>query len=117
MFIPTAIALMEGEGFHVETYPAGLLENELCEKIKMCRCWYSLEDPSDGKSIGECDRLDGDWRLLHWDDPNQPGRGTRRGVSCFQCSVQHNAVRFVELTIAEIIMLIRGIPDKSAKCT
>ncbi len=31
---PVAIELMKAEGFNVESYPAGLEEDELCEKVK-----------------------------------------------------------------------------------
>jgi len=56
MFI-AAIALMEGEDFHVRLIQLVSWKMSLRERSKMCRCWVFARRPSDGKVLENANRL------------------------------------------------------------
>ena len=109
---PKAAEIFKNEGYTVETYPAGLEENELKEKIKdiSILCIRSktqvtkevLENASRLISIGAfcigTNQIDGEYAM-------------KKGVLVFNAPFS-NTRSVVELAIGEIIMLMRNIPDK-----
>jgi D-3-phosphoglycerate dehydrogenase len=112
---PAAIALMEGEGFHVENYPAGLSEEELCEKIKnVSVLGIRSKTHVTAKVLENANRLMVIGAFCIGTNQINLEEATRRGVAVFNAPFS-NTRSVVELAIAEIIMLIRNIPDKSSK--
>ena len=109
---PKAAEIFKNEGYTVETYPAGLEENELREKIKdiSILCIRSktqvtkevLENASRLISIGAfcigTNQIDGEYAM-------------KKGILVFNAPFS-NTRSVVELAIGEIIMLMRNIPDK-----
>ena len=112
---PAAIALMEAEGFHVETYPAGLPEDELCEKIKnVSVLGIRSKTQVTAKVLENANRLMVIGAFCIGTNQINLEEASRKGVAVFNAPFS-NTRSVVELTIAEIIMLIRSIPDKSGK--
>jgi len=112
---PTAIALMEAEGFHVENHPKGLSEEELCEKIKnVSVLGIRSKTQVTANVLENANRLMVIGAFCIGTNQIDLEEATRRGVAVFNAPFS-NTRSVVELAIAEIIMLIRNIPDKSNK--
>ncbi len=112
---PRAIQLMESEGFSVETYPAGLDEDELCEKVKnVSVLGIRSKTQVTAKVLQHANRLMVIGAFCIGTNQIDLEEATRRGIAVFNAPFS-NTRSVVELAIAEIIMLIRNIPDKSAK--
>ncbi len=112
---PVAIELMRSEGFHVETYPAGLTEAELCEKIKnVSVLGIRSKTQVTAKVLENANRLMVVGAFCIGTNQIDLKAASRKGVAVFNAPFS-NTRSVVELAIAEIIMLIRGIPDKSIK--
>ncbi len=112
---PVAIELMKTEGFNVETYPAGLDEAELCEKIKnVSVLGIRSKTQVTEKVLDNASRLMGIGAFCIGTNQIDLKAATKKGVAVFNAPFS-NTRSVVELAIAEMIMLIRGIPDKSQK--
>ena len=112
---PVAIELMKGEGFHVENYPAGLDENELCEKIKdVSVLGIRSKTQVTSKVLENANRLMVIGAFCIGTNQIDLKQASRKGIAVFNAPFS-NTRSVVELAIAEIIMLIRNIPDKSNK--
>jgi len=112
---PAAIALMEAEGFHVENHPKGLSEEELCEKIKnVSVLGIRSKTQVTANVLENANRLMVIGAFCIGTNQIDLEEATRRGVAVFNAPFS-NTRSVVELAIAEIIMLIRNIPDKSNK--
>ena len=112
---PVAIELMKGEGFHVENYPAGLDENELCEKIKdVSVLGIRSKTQVTSKVLENANRLMVIGAFCIGTNQIDLQQASRKGIAVFNAPFS-NTRSVVELAIAEIIMLIRNIPDKSNK--
>jgi len=112
---PVAIELMKAEGFNVETYPAGLDEDELCEKIKnVSVLGIRSKTQVTAKVMDSAQRLMAIGAFCIGTNQIDLKEATKRGIAVFNAPYS-NTRSVVELAIAEIIMLMRNIPDKSAK--
>ncbi len=112
---PVALELMKAEGFAVETYPAGLDEEELCEKIKnVSVLGIRSKTQVTAKVLDHAHRLMAIGAFCIGTNQINLKEATRRGIAVFNAPFS-NTRSVVELAIGEIILLIRNIADKSAK--
>jgi len=112
---PVAIEMMKAEGFTVETYPAGLDEDELCEKIKnVSVLGIRSKTQVTAKVLENANRLMAIGAFCIGTNQIDLKEATKKGVAVFNAPFS-NTRSVVELAIAQMIMLIRGIPDKSSK--
>ncbi|HEV8512788.1 MAG TPA: phosphoglycerate dehydrogenase [Cyclobacteriaceae bacterium] len=112
---PVAVELMKAEGFTVETYPAGIDEDELCEKIKnVSVLGIRSKTQVTAKVLENANRLMAIGAFCIGTNQIDLKAATKKGVAVFNAPFS-NTRSVVELAIAEMIMLIRNIPDKSAK--
>ncbi|MBY0436456.1 MAG: HAD-IB family phosphatase, partial [Cyclobacteriaceae bacterium] len=112
---PVAIELMKAEGFSVETYPAGLEEAELCEKIKnVSVLGIRSKTQVTAKVLESANRLMTIGAFCIGTNQIDLKEATRKGIAVFNAPFS-NTRSVVELAIAEIIMLMRNMTDKSAR--
>ncbi len=112
---PVAIELMKAEGFNVETYSAGLDEAELCEKIKnVSVLGIRSKTQVTAKVLDNASRLMVIGAFCIGTNQIDLKAATKKGVAVFNAPFS-NTRSVVELAIAQMIMLMRNIPDKSAK--
>lgn len=110
---PVAIEMMRAEGFTVESYPAGLTEEELCEKIKdVSVLGIRSKTMVTAKVLEHAQRLMAIGAFCIGTNQIDLKEATRRGVAVFNAPFS-NTRSVVELAIAEMIMLMRNLPDKS----
>jgi D-3-phosphoglycerate dehydrogenase len=114
---PVAIELMKAEGFTVETYPAGLDENDLCEKIKnVSVLGIRSKTQVTAKVLEHANRLMVIGAFCIGTNQIDLKTATKKGVAVFNAPFS-NTRSVVELAVAEMIMLIRAFPTSPAKCT
>lgn len=112
---PVAIDLMKSEGFTVETYPAGLEEKELCEKIKnVSVLGIRSKTQVTAKVLENANRLMAIGAFCIGTNQINLEEATKRGIATFNAPFS-NTRSVVELAIGEIIILNRRIADKSLK--
>ena len=112
---PVAIEMMKLEGFNVESYPAGLEEAELCEKIKnVSVLGIRSKTQVTAAVLDNATRLMAIGAFCIGTNQIDLKKATKKGIAVFNAPFS-NTRSVVELAIAEIIMLMRNIPDKSAK--
>ncbi len=112
---PVALEMMRAEGFNVENYPAGLDEDELCEKIKnVSVLGIRSKTQVTAKVLDHANRLMMVGAFCIGTNQIDLKAASKKGIAVFNAPFS-NTRSVVELAIAEIIMLIRNIPDKSAK--
>jgi D-3-phosphoglycerate dehydrogenase / 2-oxoglutarate reductase len=112
---PIAIELMKNEGFNVESYPAGLDEEELCEKIKnVSVLGIRSKTQVTEKVLESANRLMTIGAFCIGTNQIDLKTATKKGVAVFNAPFS-NTRSVVELAIAEMILLMRGIVDKSTK--
>ena len=112
---PVAIELMKAEGFNVETYSAGLDEDELCEKIKnISVLGIRSKTQVTAKVLDNANRLMVIGAFCIGTNQIDLKAATKKGVAVFNAPFS-NTRSVVELAIAQMIMLMRNIPDKSTK--
>lgn len=112
---PVAVELMRAEGFNVETYPAGLDEDELCEKIKnVSVLGIRSKTQVTAKVLNHANRLMVIGAFCIGTNQIDLRAATEKGVAVFNAPFS-NTRSVVELALAEIIMLMRNIPDKSTR--
>ena len=110
-----AIELMRAEGFNVESYPAGLDEDELCEKVKnVSVLGIRSKTQVTAKVLESANRLMVIGAFCIGTNQIDKKAATKKGIAIFNAPFS-NTRSVVELAIAEIIMLMRNIPDKSGK--
>ena len=110
---PNALAKLKEEGFSVESYPAGLDEDELCEKIKGIHV-LGLRSKTQvtAKVIREADKLMAIGAFCIGTNQIDTGTALEAGIPVFNAPFS-NTRSVVELAIAEMISLMRGISDKN----
>ena len=110
---PNALAKLKEEGFSVESYPAGLDEDELCEKIKGIHV-LGLRSKTQvtAKVIREADKLMAIGAFCIGTNQIDIGTALEAGIPVFNAPFS-NTRSVVELAIAEMISLMRGISDKN----
>ena len=112
---PVAIELLKTEGFNVETYHAALTEDELCEKIKnVSVLGIRSKTMVTAKVLENANRLMVVGAFCIGTNQIDLDTATRKGIAVFNAPFS-NTRSVVELAVAEMIMLMRNIVDKSAK--
>lgn len=110
-----AVRIMKEEGYNVEVYPAGLDEDELSEKIKdVSILGIRSKTQVTAKVLENASRLIAVGAFCIGTNQIDLISSLQKGVAVFNAPYS-NTRSVVELALAEIIMLIRNIPDKSAK--
>jgi len=110
---PFAVEAFKAEGFNVEVYPAGLDEDELCEKIKnVSVLGIRSKTTVTAKVLASANRLMTIGAFCIGTNQIDLREATKRGIAVFNAPYS-NTRSVVELVIGEIIMLIRNLPDKS----
>jgi D-3-phosphoglycerate dehydrogenase len=112
---PVAVALLKAEGFNVETYHAALTEEELCEKIKnVSVLGIRSKTQVTAKVLENANRLMVIGAFCIGTNQIDLKTATKKGIAVFNAPFS-NTRSVVELAIAEMIMLMRNIVDKSVK--
>ncbi|GAA5027639.1 hypothetical protein GCM10011506_16250 [Marivirga lumbricoides] len=110
---PMGVALLENEGFSVEVYPAGLDEDELCEKIKgISILGIRSKTQVTQKVIENANRLMAIGAFCIGTNQIDLDACQDKGIAVFNAPFS-NTRSVVELALGSIIMLIRNIFDKS----
>ena len=111
---PRALEKLKEEGFTVEAYPSGLDEDELCEKIKgISVLGIRSKTQVTAKVLANADRLMAIGAFCIGTNQIDLEACLQKGIAVFNAPFS-NTRSVVELAIAEVIMLIRGIPDKNS---
>lgn len=111
---PKAIELMKFEGYNVEVYPAGLDEEELAAKIKnVSILGIRSKTQVTAKVLENANRLIAIGAFCIGTNQIDLDACLRKGVSVFNAPFS-NTRSVVELAIAEIIVLMRKLFDRSA---
>ena len=112
---PVAVELLRAEGFNVETYHAALTEEELIEKIKdVSVLGIRSKTMVTARVLEHANRLMTIGAFCIGTNQIDLKEATRRGIAVFNAPFS-NTRSVVELAVAEMIMLMRGIVDKSTK--
>lgn len=112
---PVAVALLKAEGFNVEVYHAALTEEELCEKIKnVSVLGIRSKTQVTSKVLENANRLMAIGAFCIGTNQIDLKTATKKGIAVFNAPFS-NTRSVVELAIAEMIMLMRNIVDKSVK--
>ncbi|HEX5170980.1 MAG TPA: phosphoglycerate dehydrogenase [Cyclobacteriaceae bacterium] len=112
---PIAVETLKAEGFNVETYAAALTEDELCERIKnVSVLGIRSKTQVTAKVLEHANRLMVVGAFCIGTNQINLKEATKKGIAVFNAPFS-NTRSVVELAIAEMIMLIRNIPDKSMK--
>ena len=107
-----AIELMREEGFNVEVYPAGLDENELLEKIEnVSVLGIRSKTQVTARVIEKARRLMAIGAFCIGTNQIDLNEAAKKGIAVFNAPYS-NTRSVVELSIANIIMLMRNLPDK-----
>ncbi len=111
---PYAVDVLKKEGFNVEVYPAGLDEDELCEKIKnVSVLGIRSKTMVTARVLENANRLMAIGAFCIGTNQIDLKEATRRGIAVFNAPYS-NTRSVVELVIGQIIILIRKTADKSA---
>jgi len=112
---PLAVSLMKEEGFTVETHPSAMEEAELCERIKeVSILGIRSKTMVTEKALEHANRLMAIGAFCIGTNQINIPAATDRGIAVFNAPFS-NTRSVVELAIAEMIMLMRNIADKSAQ--
>ena len=112
---PVALELLKFEGFNVETYHAAMTEEELCQKIKnVSVLGIRSKTQVSAKVLEQANRLMVIGAFCIGTNQIDLKTATKKGIAVFNAPFS-NTRSVVELAIAEMIILIRNIADKSAK--
>jgi D-3-phosphoglycerate dehydrogenase len=110
-----AVDAMRKEGFNVETHPAAMTEDELCERIKnVSVLGLRSKTQLTARVLENANRLMVVGAFCIGTNQIDLQTATKKGIAVFNAPFS-NTRSVVELAIAEMIMLIRGIFDKSTK--
>lgn len=112
---PVALELLRSDGFNVETYAAAMTEDELIEKIKnVSVLGIRSKTQVTARVLEHANRLMVIGAFCIGTNQIDLKAATKKGVAVFNAPFS-NTRSVVELAIAQMIMLIRNIPDKSVK--
>jgi D-3-phosphoglycerate dehydrogenase / 2-oxoglutarate reductase len=112
---PVALELMKLEGFNVETYHAAMTEEELCQKIKnVSVLGIRSKTHVTEKVLEHANRLMVIGAFCIGTNQIDLKTATKKGIAVFNAPFS-NTRSVVELAVAEMIILIRSIADKSTK--
>lgn len=111
---PYAEKKLREEGYQIETYPAALDEDELCERIRnVSILGIRSKTHVTAKVLEHANRLIALGAFCIGTNQIDLEASAKKGVAVFNAPFS-NTRSVVELAIGEIIMLMRGITDKSA---
>lgn len=112
---PVAVELMRAEGFNVETYAAAMTEDELIERIKdVSVLGIRSKTQVTERVLDHAQRLMTIGAFCIGTNQIDLKAATKKGVAVFNAPFS-NTRSVVELALAEMIMLMRNIVDKSAR--
>ncbi|HYG01841.1 MAG TPA: phosphoglycerate dehydrogenase [Chryseosolibacter sp.] len=112
---PVAFELLKAEGFNVEVYHAAMTEDELCEKIKnVSVLGIRSKTQVTAKVLEQANRLMVIGAFCIGTNQIDLKAATKKGVAVFNAPFS-NTRSVVELALAQMIMLMRNIVDKSNK--
>jgi D-3-phosphoglycerate dehydrogenase len=112
---PVALEIMKAEGFNVETHAAAMTEEELCKRIKNVNVLgIRSKTQVTAKVLEHANRLMTIGAFCIGTNQIDLKAATKKGVAVFNAPFS-NTRSVVELAIAEMIMLMRNIVDKSAR--
>jgi D-3-phosphoglycerate dehydrogenase len=112
---PSAIAVMKEEGFNVESFPAGLTEDQLCKKIKnVSVLGIRSKTQVTSRVLENANRLMAIGAFCIGTNQVDLSSAMKKGVAVFNAPFS-NTRSVVELAIANIIMLMRNLPDKFSR--
>jgi D-3-phosphoglycerate dehydrogenase len=112
---PVAATILRSEGFTVETLPHALTEDELCEKIKnVSVLGIRSKTQVTEKVLQHANRLMVIGAFCIGTNQINLQAATRKGVAVFNAPYS-NTRSVVEMALAEMIVLMRKLFDKSAK--
>jgi D-3-phosphoglycerate dehydrogenase len=112
---PVAVELMKAEGFNVETYHAAMTEEELCQRIKNVHVLgIRSKTMVTAKVFENANRLMAIGAFCIGTNQIDLKTATKKGIAVFNAPFS-NTRSVVELAIAEMIILMRNIVDKSTK--
>lgn len=112
---PAAVEMLKAEGFNVETCSTALTEDDLCKRIKnVSVLGIRSKTQVTERVLESANRLMAVGAFCIGTNQVDLEAATRRGVAVFNAPFS-NTRSVVELAIAEMILLMRGIVDKSNK--
>jgi len=112
---PVAKELMQAEGFNIETYSAALTEEELCEKIKNVHVLgIRSKTHVSAHVLMHANKLMTIGAFCIGTNQIDLKAATKKGIAVFNAPFS-NTRSVVELALAEMILLMRNIADKSVK--
>jgi D-3-phosphoglycerate dehydrogenase len=112
---PVAVELLKAEGFNVETYHAALTEEELIQKIKnVSVLGIRSKTQVTERVLEHANRLMVIGAFCIGTNQIDLETATKKGIAVFNAPFS-NTRSVVELAVAEMIMLMRNIVDKSHK--
>ncbi len=110
---PYAVELMKEEGYNVEVYPAGLDEDELCEKIKnVSVLGIRSKTQVTARVLENANRLISIGAFCIGTNQIDLEACLKKGVAVFNAPFS-NTRSVVEMALAEIIILYRGLLDRA----
>ncbi|PZR38676.1 MAG: phosphoglycerate dehydrogenase [Azospira oryzae] len=112
---PVAVEIMKSEGFNVEIHSAAMNEEELCEKIKnVSILGIRSKTQVTARVLANANRLMTIGAFCIGTNQIDLKEATKKGIAVFNAPFS-NTRSVVELAIAQMIILIRNIIDKSNK--
>lgn len=112
---PVALQVLKAEGFNIEILSAALTEEELCAKIKNVNVLgIRSKTQVTAKVLEHANRLMAIGAFCIGTNQIDLKAATKKGVAVFNAPFS-NTRSVVELAVAEMIILMRNIADKSAK--
>jgi D-3-phosphoglycerate dehydrogenase / 2-oxoglutarate reductase len=112
---PVAVELLKAEGFNVETYHAALTEEELIQKIKnVSVLGIRSKTQVTARVLEHANRLMVIGAFCIGTNQIDLKTATKKGIAVFNAPFS-NTRSVVELAIAQMILLMRNITDKSIK--
>lgn len=112
---PVAVELLKGEGFNVETYHAAMTEDELIQRIKNVHVLgIRSKTMVTARVLEHANRLMSIGAFCIGTNQIDLKEATKKGIAVFNAPFS-NTRSVVELAIAQMIILIRNIYDKSNK--
>ncbi len=112
---PVAVEILKMEGFNVDIHPSAMSENELLERIQdVSVLGIRSKTQVTSRVIEDAKRLMMIGAFCIGTNQIDLQAATRKGIAVFNAPFS-NTRSVVELVVAEMIMLMRNIPDKSVK--
>jgi D-3-phosphoglycerate dehydrogenase / 2-oxoglutarate reductase len=112
---PVAVELLKAEGFNVETYHAAMTEEELIQKIKnVSVLGIRSKTQVTARVLEHANRLMVIGAFCIGTNQIDLKTATKKGIAVFNAPFS-NTRSVVELAIAQMILLMRNITDKSIK--